>query len=543
MTELNDHELLAQYARTESEAAFATLVARYVNLVYSAALRFTGNPHHAEEITQAVFIVLARKAGSLRSGTVLSGWLYQTARLTAANFVKGEIRRQRREQEAYMQSTLNEPESAAWEQIAPLLDESMGRLGETDRNAIVLRFFENKTAHEVGAALKLNEAAAHKRVSRAVEKLRRFFRKRGVTLSATAIASLVAVNSVQAAPVGLAVTISATAAKGAAVAASITTLVQGTINIMTWLKVKLIAGYVAAAIIVAGGALILNLSGAGTNSMDDSSVAAFKNYLSRPPRISRIVYSELGTDRKIVAAVDGENLYYRAIKPGENPDLPIGTKNTMRVTPFVGRIGDMRWQIAGFNMTKAFHADTNHPDPITGFADGARVILNGILNLGSQHVEPGSFIWKGNEFEVQSSVAFNNRVHSVETNSAGQQIFKPLLPDQLTGKITAKNGVVAEMIINMSGRFTYEYDPKIKLPKGIPSRIKNDQKTYLIEKFVLAGDEGVNPEIFQPERYVAPELTMLKVVSNNITIIEPKPNKLVDQIIIREELKTLKPSR
>src|ERR1035441_9271159 len=125
MPELDDHELLAEFARTESEAAFAALVARYVNLVYSAARRFTGNPHHAEEITQAVFIILARKAGGLRPGTGVSGWLYQTARLTAANFVKGEIRRQRREQEAYMQSTLDEPDAAAWEQIAPLLDEAI----------------------------------------------------------------------------------------------------------------------------------------------------------------------------------------------------------------------------------------------------------------------------------------------------------------------------------------------------------------------------------------------------------------------------------
>src|ERR1017187_6875008 len=145
MIEVDDYELLAQYAGTESEAAFATLVARYVNLVHSAALRFTGNGHYAQEITQAVFVILARKAGRLRRGTVLSGWLYQAARLTAANFVKGEIRRQRREQEVYMQSTLTEPDSAAWEQIAPLLDEAMGRLGETDRHAIVLRVFENKT--------------------------------------------------------------------------------------------------------------------------------------------------------------------------------------------------------------------------------------------------------------------------------------------------------------------------------------------------------------------------------------------------------------
>src|SRR5207253_8356624 len=107
---------------------------------------------------------LDHKARSPRRVAVLSGWLYQTARLTAANFVKGKIRRQHREQEAYMQSTLNQPEPAAWEQIAPLLDEAMGRLGETDRTAVVLRFFENKSAAQVGAALKLTEAAAHKRV-------------------------------------------------------------------------------------------------------------------------------------------------------------------------------------------------------------------------------------------------------------------------------------------------------------------------------------------------------------------------------------------
>src|SRR5271157_4201747 len=124
MTEMDDHELLGEYTRSASEVAFAALVTRHVNLVYSAALRFTGNPHHAEEVTQAVFVILARRAGGFRRGVVLSGWLYQTARLTAANFVKGEIRRQKREQEAYMQSTLNEPDTAGWQQIAPLLDEA-----------------------------------------------------------------------------------------------------------------------------------------------------------------------------------------------------------------------------------------------------------------------------------------------------------------------------------------------------------------------------------------------------------------------------------
>ena len=263
MTEVDDHELLGQYARTESEAAFATLVARYVNLVYSAALRFTGNPHHAQEIAQAVFVILARKAGSLRRGTVLPGWLYQTARLTAANFVKGEIRRQRREQEAYMQSTLTEPDSAAWEQVAPLLDEAMGRLGETDRNAVVLRYFENKTAQEVAGALKLNEGAARKRVNRALEKLRKYFVKRGVTLTATAIAGAVAANSVQAAPAGLAVTVTAAAAKGTAISVTITTLVKGTLNIMTYAKLKLALG-IGVGIVLAGGVTTVVLSRGGT---------------------------------------------------------------------------------------------------------------------------------------------------------------------------------------------------------------------------------------------------------------------------------------
>ncbi len=137
-----------------------------------------------------------------------------------------------------MQSTLTEPDAAAWEQVAPLLDEAMGRLGETDRNAVVLRYFENKTASEIAATLKLNEAAAHKRVTRGLEKLRKYFMKRGVTLTATVIAGAVAANSVQAAPAGLAVTVTAAAAKGAVVSGSTLTLIKGALKIMAWTKAK-----------------------------------------------------------------------------------------------------------------------------------------------------------------------------------------------------------------------------------------------------------------------------------------------------------------
>src|SRR5580704_16243394 len=160
MQELDDITLLRQYTEHNSVEAFATLVTRHVNKVYSVALRHTRNPHQAEEITQAVFVIFARKAKQMRQHAVLSGWLYQTARLTAVTFIRSEIRRTRREQEAYMQSTLNENESETWTQIAPLLDAAMAGLNETDRHAVVLRFFDGKSMGEVGAALGASEGAA-----------------------------------------------------------------------------------------------------------------------------------------------------------------------------------------------------------------------------------------------------------------------------------------------------------------------------------------------------------------------------------------------
>jgi uncharacterized protein (TIGR03435 family) len=239
MTERDDIALLREFAATESESAFAALVEQHVNLVYSTALRSVGGAHAAQEITQAVFIILARKAKSLGAKTVLAGWLHHTTRLTAANFLRGEIRRQQREQEAYMQSTLNEPDARVWPQIAPLLDDALDRLGERDRHAVVLRFFENKNLREVGAALGASEDAAKMRVNRALEKLRKMFAKRGMTLTAAAIAGAVSANSVHAAPAGLAKIISTVAvAKGAAASASTLTLIKGALKIMAWTKAK-----------------------------------------------------------------------------------------------------------------------------------------------------------------------------------------------------------------------------------------------------------------------------------------------------------------
>ncbi len=238
----DDLTLLREYARSNSEEAFASLVSRHVNLVYSVALRQVRDPHLAEEITQAVFIILVRKADSLGDKTILPGWLCRTARYASANALTIQRRRQQREQEAYMQSVLNEAEpmhEETWNQIAPLLDGAMDQLGQKDHDALVLRFFENKTFAEVGANLGASEDAAKMRVNRALEKLRKFFTKRGVTLSSVALAGTISANSVQAAPVALAKSVTAVAiVKGAAASASTLTLIKGALKIMAWTKVK-----------------------------------------------------------------------------------------------------------------------------------------------------------------------------------------------------------------------------------------------------------------------------------------------------------------
>jgi endo-1,4-beta-xylanase len=240
----DDLTLLREYARHHSEEAFGTLVSRYLNLVYSVALRQVRDPHLAGEITQTVFIILARKVNSLGDKTIVSGWLCRTARYASANALTVQRRHQRREQEAHMQSILNEAANEpmrdeAWNQIAPLLDGAMEKLGQKDHDALVLRFFEGRNFREVGAALGASEDAAKMRVSRALEKLHRFFNKHGISSTTTIIAGAISANSVQAAPVALAKSVTAVAiAKGAAVSGSTLTLIKGVLKLMAWTKAK-----------------------------------------------------------------------------------------------------------------------------------------------------------------------------------------------------------------------------------------------------------------------------------------------------------------
>ncbi len=249
MQDIPNRELLRLFVQSASEEAFSELVRRHINLVYSVALRHTENAHDAQEITQAVFIILARKAAMLGPKTVLSGWLYHTARLTGANFRRAEVRHVHRKQEAYVQSTLEEsPPDALWCELVPLLDEAMAHLDATDRDAVVLRYFEKQDLRAVGGALGVSEDAAQKRVSRAVERLREFFAKRGVTVGASGLVVAISANAVQAAPVGMAVTISTLAAlAGTSAAATATAAATRTVT-MTTLQKTIIGAALAIAV-------------------------------------------------------------------------------------------------------------------------------------------------------------------------------------------------------------------------------------------------------------------------------------------------------
>ncbi len=238
-----DSQLLDRYLREKSQAAFAELVRRHLDLVYSAALRQVRSPQLAEEISQSVFTDLARDAHKLKPDTVLTAWLYQVARRTAIDVVRRESRRQARERLAVEMAAMNS--ASDWTQIEPLLDDAMDALEETDRAAVLLRYFDNKSLREVGQALGTSDDAAQKRVSRAVDRLREFFSKRGVTVGAAGLVVVISANAAQAAPAGLAAAISTATVFAATTVQTSTTIAATKAIAMTTFQKALVASTVA----------------------------------------------------------------------------------------------------------------------------------------------------------------------------------------------------------------------------------------------------------------------------------------------------------
>jgi RNA polymerase sigma factor (sigma-70 family) len=216
---MEDPELLRRYVEEKSEAAFAELVRRRIDLVYSVALRQVGGDAHlAEDVAQKVFVDLARKAPTLTDRLVLSGWLYRSTHYAASDVVRSERRRRAREQEsqAMHEANMSPVAPAEWEKLRPLLDEAMSSLDDEDRDAVSLRFFEGRPFAEIGRVLRVTEDAARKRVERALDRMGASLSRRGVTSTSTALGLALANQITAAAPAGLASTVTGSALAGVA---------------------------------------------------------------------------------------------------------------------------------------------------------------------------------------------------------------------------------------------------------------------------------------------------------------------------------------
>jgi|ERR1041385_1338051 RNA polymerase sigma factor (sigma-70 family) len=248
MQEQSDVELLRDYATNANEAAFRELVIRYTDLIYSAALRQVSSAVVAQEIAPSVFTDLARKARPLAASrpesSSLAGWLYRSTRFASLNQMRDGRRRVARERQAMEQLITNSQTGPDWERIQPALDEAMADLNDHDREALLLRYFRNHDFCNVGRALGISDDAAQKRVSRAVERLRDLLARRGITIGAGGLVALISANAVQAAPAGLAVTLSSAALLAGTTAAS-----AAATSAMNWINIKSIAAIVTSAVV------------------------------------------------------------------------------------------------------------------------------------------------------------------------------------------------------------------------------------------------------------------------------------------------------
>jgi RNA polymerase sigma factor (sigma-70 family) len=375
MEQSDDSALLRRYVESRSDEAFAALVTRHINLVYSVALRQTGSPENAEEIAQAVFVILAKKAKELRHEKALSSWLFQATRLTAANLIRSESRRRDREQEAYMQSALNDVPDKTWIKIAPLLDDAVASLREKDRRAILLRFYEGRNLQEVGTAMGTSPDAAEKRVSRALDKMRNYFSRRGVSSATAIISEQISANSVQLAPAALAKTVATVAlAKGATASVSTLTLIKGALKVMAWTKAKT-AALVGLSVMVAVGTVTFVVKAVPHGSDLTAIQGTWSGHEKGAPGVSSMMLQ--GTNLTFHGADPNE--WYKAsfsLNETTNPKQFVATITDCPAPQYVGKVSHSLYKIEGNTLTISGNEPGN-PEIPTSFdgQGGSRVFV------------------------------------------------------------------------------------------------------------------------------------------------------------------------
>jgi RNA polymerase sigma factor (sigma-70 family) len=524
----DDMALVREYAQSNSEEAFTTLVSRRINLVHSVALRQVHDPNLAEEITQAVFLILARKAKSLSPNTILSAWLCRTARYASADALKNQRRRQFREQEAHMQSILNESESDAWAQIAPHLDDALNCLGEKEHNAVVLRFLEGKDFKQVGAAMGTGEDAARMRVNRGVERLRTIFAKRGITLSAAVIAGAVSTYSVQAAPAALAKSVTAVVlTKNAAVSSSTLTLIKGTLKIMAWAKAKT-AVVIGVGVLLAGGVATVALSGKPSDRADaviptgeHAGVTAF-SLLEKMPIVTNAVFQKELFSKDVPAAARKQTFSFK--RDGDNYLLTVQDGAGMQA----GRFGGVIWQTQRGQLIEydpAINTGGNDGGMIGGDSVTSKTI-DLFLTLGVMEIKPGSAIWAEN-----------------------RQRFTGMTEDgrKLTVEVKLENGVpsVATVLQDdglVLANIRYQYAPTfyrgqvpVEFTRYWNNFTDDDKKVFTVRVRALEiSDEHLDPALLDPAQLLSSHARLF--YSNNVEYWV-KPSGKLSRVLTMEEYK------
>ncbi len=315
---IDDTELLRQYARERSEAAFAELVRRHIDLVYSAAVRrLGGDAHRADEVTQDVFLAMGRRAEALSRHPAPAAWLHASTRNAASNLLRAERRRELHEQQA-----MNESEASSappeWRQLRAVLDETVDELSEQDRRAVILRFFEGRSYAELGAALALREDAARMRVGRATEKLRDGLARRGITSSAAALPAALTGNVVLHAPQGLAASVTHAVLAAAPKAAA---PLVGLIHLMTMTKTILTLGSAAVLVLVGMGWRNQTLAARARAELEDAnkSMAAAGNHLEELRRQAQTAATAQARPPARATAVTADELRRRPPRRSRHP--------------------------------------------------------------------------------------------------------------------------------------------------------------------------------------------------------------------------------
>jgi RNA polymerase sigma factor (sigma-70 family) len=324
---LSDTALLDRYARERDESAFAELVRRYLNLVYSAAVRRIGDRHLAEDVTQAVFMILSKKARSAGRTSPLSAWLLMTVRYAAANALKIERRRQQHQTAAAEASASaacspNPSDVLVWREVAAHIDDAMLKLPARDRQAVLLRYFEDKPIRDVAAAMNTSEGAAKQRLSRSLEKLRKRLDRHQVSLAlegAAGLGALLTAHAVRAAPPAL---ITTCAAGSAASAASIT-ITKGAIAMMTFAKIKTVAAILFITSALGTGVFIATQQ--GVQAQDQANVAAGPT----PTQLRQRAEARVQAAQEVVAALDARA---RANEPLLPPFVELRAMANRRLT-------------------------------------------------------------------------------------------------------------------------------------------------------------------------------------------------------------------